>query len=150
MQRNKKIQDEELMVDNQERIQGFNQELAKQVEYEIAQRMFSDYFSNYLFESSLNPIVIIRDEDFKVIKSNSGALEIFGKEIVGLNFIELFSDKKNKESILEGIYKARESKKRQSFKMQLIGKNNQSLSVIVSVSLFYYMQNYTCIMGFSE
>ena len=38
MQRNKKIQDEELMVDNQERIQGFNQELAKQVEYEIAQR----------------------------------------------------------------------------------------------------------------
>lgn len=140
MQRNKKIKNEELMVDNQERIQGFNQELAKQVEYEIAQRMFSDYFSNYLFESSLNPIVIIRDEDFKVIKSNSGALEIFGKEIVGLDFIELFSDKKNKESILEGIYKARESKKRQSFKMQLIGKNNQSLSVIVSISLFYYMQ----------
>ena len=140
MQRNKKIKNEELMVDNQERIQGFNQELAKQVEYEIVERMFSDYFSNYLIESSLNPIVIIRDEDFKVIKSNSGALEIFGKEIVGLDFIELFSDKKNKESILEGIYKARESKKRQSFKMQLIGKNNQSVSVIVSVSLLYYMQ----------
>lgn len=77
--KNKEKLENELLNKNT-RIESLSKELANQIEYEIAQRLKSDYTHEYLFENSLNAIILTQDEDLKIIRRNRAALKLFGKK----------------------------------------------------------------------
>ena len=62
---------ETALTEKQEKIKILSEELAMQLEYEVAKRIHSDHLSEYLFENSLNPIVIAKYskvERFEILK----------------------------------------------------------------------------------
>ncbi|EES89526.1 sensor histidine kinase [Helicobacter canadensis] len=135
-----KIKLETNLREKQEKIQVLSEELAKQLEYEVARRIHSDHLSEYLFENSLNPIVIVeysKEEKFKILKYNQSALEILNIKIMKECFLELFVGLESQKYALMKINEALENKKKQNFK-SIIKSKNENLPMIVSVHTFIY------------
>lgn len=127
------------LAQKQEKIKAFSGELASQLEYEVAKRMRSDYLSEYLFENSLNPMMIAKvteEEKIEVLKCNKSALDTFKYE-GDLGFLGLFADFESQKYALDRIHKALQSKNRQNFK-SMIKSESGKLPMIVSVHTFAY------------
>lgn len=134
--KNKEEIENELLNKNAQ-IESLSKELVNQIEYEISQRLKSDYTHDYLFENSLNAIILAQDEDLKIIRRNQVALNLFGKEILNHNILELFGDKTHKKSIFEKITQLKQSKMRQNFRLDLCVADS-TIPVIVSMHLMNF------------
>ncbi len=131
------------LAQKQEKIKIFSGELANQLEYEVAKRMRSDYLSEYLFENSLNPMMIAKvtkEENLEVLKCNQSALDTFDEKIIKTHFLGLFADLECQKYALKKIDEALQSKKRQNFK-SLIKWRDKNSPMIVSVHTFAYEGN---------
>lgn len=130
-------------------VESLSRELANQIEQEVAQRLKSDYTHNYLFEGSLNAIVIAQDEDLKIIKCNGSALALFGVEMLNYNVLELFKDEECKHLILEKIDQLKLSKRRQNFRMCLQSAN-ATIPVMVLINFLEFAQKTTLYFTFID
>lgn len=131
---------ETTLTEKQEKIKILSEELAMQLEYEVAKRIHSDHLSEYLFENSLNPIVIAKyskAERFEILKYNQSALEILNIKAMKECFLELFGSLESQNFVLSKINEALEHKKKQNFKT-IIKNERKNLPVIVSVHAFVY------------
>lgn len=146
--KNKEKLENELLNKNMQ-IESLGKELANQIEYEIAQRLKSDYTYDYLFENSLNAIILAQDEDLKIIRRNNAALNLFGGEILNHNILELFSDKAHKKSVFEKITQLKQSKLRQNFRLDLCVADS-TIPVIVSIHFMNFAQKITLYFAFVD
>ncbi len=146
--KNKEEIENELLNKNAQ-IESLSKELANQIEYEISQRLKSDYTHDYLFENSLNAIILAQDEDLKIIRRNQAALNLFGKEILNHNILELFGDKTHKKSIFEKITQLKQSKMCQNFRLDLCVADS-TISVIVSMHLMNFAKKITLYFAFVD
>lgn len=146
--KNKEKLENELLNKNT-RIESLSKELANQIEYEIAQRLKSDYTHEYLFENSLNAIILTQDEDLKIIRRNRAALKLFGKEILNHNILELFSDKAHKKSVFEKITQLKTSRLRQNFRLDLCVEDSIT-PVVVSIYFMNFAQKITLYFTFVD
>ncbi|WP_301009360.1 histidine kinase dimerization/phospho-acceptor domain-containing protein, partial [Helicobacter sp. UBA3407] len=146
--KNKEKLENELLNKNT-RIESLSKELANQIEYEIAQRLKSDYTHEYLFENSLNAIILTQDEDLKIIRRNRAALKLFGKEILNHNILELFSDKAHKKSVFEKITQLKTSRLRQNFRLDLCVEDSIT-PVVVSIYFMNFAQKITLYFAFVD
>lgn len=146
--KNKEKLENELLNKNMQ-IESLGKELANQIEYEIAQRLKSDYTYDYLFENSLNAIILAQDEDLKIIRRNNAALNLFGGEILNHNILELFSDKAHKKSVFEKISQLKQSKLRQNFRLDLCVADS-TIPVVVSIHFMNFAQKITLYFAFVD
>lgn len=146
--KNKEKLENELLNKNMQ-IESLGKELANQIEYEIAQRLKSDYTYDYLFENSLNAIILAQDEDLKIIRRNNAALNLFGGEILNHNILELFSDKAHKKSVFEKISQLKQSKLRQNFRLDLCVADS-AIPVVVSIHFMNFAQKITLYFAFVD
>lgn len=154
--RNKKLlrilQDKEKLEislqNKSETIEALGKELAKQMEYEIAQRLQSDNAYNYLFENTYNAVVITQ-EDLRIMKCNKASLRLFNKDALDCNILELFSDKEQKFLVYDGILKLKETKSRQSFRMDY-NRQDSVVPVVVSIHLLDYAHKTTLYFTFTD
>ncbi|WP_299547413.1 PAS domain-containing sensor histidine kinase [uncultured Helicobacter sp.] len=132
-----------------EAVEILSKELAFQIEQEVAQRLKSDYTYDYLFESSLNAIIIAEDEDLKIIKYNGSASNLFGIEMLNYNVLELFKEAECKRFILEKIDRLKQSKGRQNFRMHL-QTINAIIPVMISINFLEFAQKTTLYFTFID
>ncbi|MBX7490370.1 ATP-binding protein [Helicobacter turcicus] len=132
-----------------EAVEILSRELANHIEQEVAQRLKSDYAHNYLFEGSLNAIVIAQDEDLKIIKCNSSAFALFGMEMLNTNVLELFKDTECKRLVLEKIDQLKHSKWCQNFRMVLQNAET-TIPVMVSINFLEFAQKTTLYFTFID
>ncbi|WP_300926195.1 PAS domain-containing protein, partial [Helicobacter rodentium] len=144
-----KVELESELLNKNMQIENFSKELANQIEYEIAQRLKSDYAYDYLFENSSNAIILTQDEDLKIIKRNHAAFDLFGKEILNHNILELFSDKAHKKFVFEKIAQLKQSKLRQNFRLNLC-ISDSVIPVIISIYLMGFAQKITIYFAFVD
>lgn len=144
-----KVELESELLNKNMQIENFSKELANQIEYEIAQRLKSDYAYDYLFENSSNAIILTQDEDLKIIKRNHAAFDLFGKEILNHNILELFSDKAHKKFVFEKIAQLKQSKLRQNFRLNLC-VSDSVIPVIISIYLMGFAQKITIYFAFVD
>ncbi|WP_297813879.1 ATP-binding protein [uncultured Helicobacter sp.] len=145
---NKRELEKELLNKNLQ-IESFSQEIANQIEYEVAQRLKSDYTHDYLFENSLNAIILTQDEDLKIIRRNRAALNLFGKEILNHNILELFSDKTHKKVVFEKIAQLKQSKLRQNFRLNLCVADS-IIPIVISIHFMSFAQKITIYFTFVD
>lgn len=138
----KKEKIEKELYQQNTQIEALSKELANQIEYEIAQRLKSSYTYDYLFENSLNAIILVQDEDLNIIRRNYAALNLFGREILNHNILELFSDKAHKKSVFEKITQLKQSKMRQNFRLDLCMADS-TIPVVVSIHFMNFAQQIT-------
>lgn len=128
------------ILDKQEEMQKLSQELAVQLEQEIAQRIQSDYTKEYLFENSVNAALIVQAQDLKVIKNNSASKEIFHKNMLNCNILELFADKELKNYVFEQINLLKENKIRRSFRANLTLPDKVNVPLLFTLHLFSFAE----------
>ncbi|MDD6056362.1 MAG: PAS domain-containing sensor histidine kinase [Helicobacteraceae bacterium] len=149
----KELRDKEMLeVKLQEQnatIATLSKELANQIEYEIAERLKSDNAHNYLFENTQNAIVIAQDSDLKIIKCNKASLQLFNKEILNHNLLELFSDKTQKILVYDKILKLKETNARQTLRLNLI-KESLEIPVVLSIHFLEYAQKRTLYLTLTD
>lgn len=132
-----------------ETVEVLSRELAHQIEQEVAQRLKSDYTYNYLFENSLNAIIIAQDEDLKIIKYNSAAFTLFEMEMLNYNALELFQDAECKRFILEKIEQLKQGGHRQNFRMYL-QTPKAIVPVVASINFLEFAQKTTLYFTFVD
>ncbi|MCI5968485.1 sensor histidine kinase [Helicobacter sp.] len=132
-----------------EAVEILSRELANQIEQEVAQRLKSDYTHNYLFESSLNAIVIAQYEDLKIIQYNGPAFALFGVEMLNYNALELFQDVECKRFVLEKIDQLKRSKQCQNFRIRLQTRDI-TIPVMVSINFLEFAQKTTLYFTFID
>ncbi|TLD83189.1 PAS domain-containing sensor histidine kinase [Helicobacter sp. MIT 11-5569] len=132
-----------------ETVEFLSKELVNQIEHEVAQRLKSDYAHNFLFESSLNAIIICQDEDLKIIKYNSSASVLFGMKMLNYNILELFKDMDCKTSVLEKIDQLKKSKQRQNFRINL-QTAHAVIPVMASINFLEFAQKTTLYFTFID
>ncbi|WP_232086807.1 PAS domain-containing sensor histidine kinase [Helicobacter winghamensis] len=130
-------------------VEILSKDLASQIEQEVAQRLRSDYAHNYLFESSLNAIIIAQDKDLKIIKYNSSASSLFGVEMLYYNVLDLFEEAECRQFVLEKIEQLKQSKQRQNFRMQL-QISNLTIPVMASINFLEFAQKTTLYFTFID
>ncbi|WP_238699110.1 ATP-binding protein [Helicobacter sp. MIT 05-5294] len=137
------------LLNKNAQIEALSKELANQIEYEIAQRLKSDYSHDYLFENSLNAIILAQDENLNIIRRNHAALNLFGKEILNHNILELFNNKADKKSVFEKITQLKQSKLRQNFRLDLTLEDS-TIPVVVSIHFMNFAQKTTLYFAFVD
>ncbi|CAM2845358.1 sensor histidine kinase [Helicobacter burdigaliensis] len=128
------------IVDKQEEMRKLSQELAVQLEQEVARRIQSDYATEYLFENSVNAILIVQVEDLKVVKNNAASKEILQKDMLSCNVLELFSDGELRNYVFEQINLLKENKIRRSFRVNLTLSNNKKVPLLFTLHLFSFAE----------
>lgn len=132
-----------------EAVETFSKELASQIEHEVAGRLESNYTYDYLFENSLNSIIIAQNEDLKIIRHNAAASTLFNQKIFDYNILELFKDLESKQYFLEKINSVQQNKQHQNFRMHL-QMLDSIIPVMVSIDILEFAQKQTLYFTFID
>lgn len=127
------------MLQKQQNLEFLSNELAEQMELEISNRIKSDVAYNNLFNTSLNPVLVVSNDDLKIEKCNMASVGLFGRELVGFNLLELFADKEQKKIIFNEVNQIKNDGIRRFFKLSLTIDNNEIL-LLVSIHMFVFAQ----------
>ena len=131
-------------------IRLMGQELAKQMENEVARRIESDNAQDYLFENSLNGILLVQDEDLKIVKNNPAAIDIFGGDALGRNVLDLSVNNDYKKLLLDKITEVKRTKNRRIFSMEIENNFGKRVSVVVSIHLFEFAHKKSLYFTFTD
>lgn len=145
----KDIQKKNQEQEDSKHLIAMSKELIEQLEYEIAQKMESKSMQEYFFENSLNGILLIQEEDLKVIKCNQTAIDVLQNDISGKNLLDLPMENSYKKMLLENAMRIKRENKHCSFKMEILSPTRK-IPVVVSMHIFEFGANKTLLFTFTD